>query len=280
MYLIDLIQRVPVNYSWAENGKIPWNDPDFSQRMLQEHLSQSHDAASRRITLIDRHVEWIDRVILQRQPSNILDLGCGPGLYMLRLAQRGHRCHGIDFSPASIAYARESATGEDVRCIYDEADVRQADYGTECDLIMFIFGELNVFSPADMRHILTKANSALGADGQLLLEVHTYDVLKQIGESSPSWHTAQNGLFSDQAYLCLSEHFWSEEQSVAVTRYFIVDAQTSKVTVYGESLQAYTEEEYRRILAECGFTHCTIYPSLQGQEDISQTDLFVIVAHR
>ncbi len=31
-------------YASGEKGsKIPWNDPDFSHRMLENHLSQNHD---------------------------------------------------------------------------------------------------------------------------------------------------------------------------------------------------------------------------------------------
>ena len=46
--LTDLIQRDIAPKPWAEGEKIPWNDPEFSRRMLKEHLSQKHDAASRR----------------------------------------------------------------------------------------------------------------------------------------------------------------------------------------------------------------------------------------
>ena len=49
MNLLDLIHRASPPAPWAEGDKIPWNDPDFSRRMLREHLSQAHDAASRRI---------------------------------------------------------------------------------------------------------------------------------------------------------------------------------------------------------------------------------------
>ena len=41
--------------------------------------------------------------------ARVLDLGCGPGLYTTRLAKLGHTCVGIDFSPASIAYAKAEA---------------------------------------------------------------------------------------------------------------------------------------------------------------------------
>ena len=48
MNLMDVIDRESPPVPWAEGEKIPWSDPAFSQRMLQEHLSQEHDAASRR----------------------------------------------------------------------------------------------------------------------------------------------------------------------------------------------------------------------------------------
>ena len=47
---------------WSGAYKIPWNDPDFSERMLAEHLSQDHDLASRRCVWIDRQVAWIHRI--------------------------------------------------------------------------------------------------------------------------------------------------------------------------------------------------------------------------
>jgi hypothetical protein len=56
MNLIDIVNRIPIPEPWVEGEKIPWNEPAFSARMLQEHLSQEHDAASRRFATIDAHV--------------------------------------------------------------------------------------------------------------------------------------------------------------------------------------------------------------------------------
>lgn len=80
---------------WRAAYRIPWDDPDFSRRMLQEHLSQEHDMASRRFKSIDKQVAWLHGDLLGGHTSSILDLGCGPGFYSHRLAARGHRCHGI-----------------------------------------------------------------------------------------------------------------------------------------------------------------------------------------
>ena len=106
MELLDIIRRNQSPLPWAEDEKIPWHDPDFSHRMLEEHLAQDHDAASRRSERIEAHVSWIHDALLGNESSRILDLGCGPGLYTNKLASLGHQCVGIDFSPSSIRHAR------------------------------------------------------------------------------------------------------------------------------------------------------------------------------
>src|SRR6266542_3437561 len=102
MRLADLALRQCPPEPWREGDNIPWHEPAFSARMLAEHLSQAHDAASRRAATIDRQVAWIHEAVLRGRPTRILDLGCGPGLYTGRLARLGHTCVGIDYSPAAI----------------------------------------------------------------------------------------------------------------------------------------------------------------------------------
>ena len=97
---------------WAEGDNIPWDDPEFSERMLAEHLNQEHDLASRKAETIDQHVRWIHSEVLDSRSARVLDLACGPGLYTLRLAQLGCDCFGIDFSPASIRHAKQRAAEE------------------------------------------------------------------------------------------------------------------------------------------------------------------------
>jgi SAM-dependent methyltransferase len=280
MQLTDLIQRASPPAPWAEGDKIPWNDPDFSRRMLREHLSQAHDAASRRSSIIDEHVDWIHRAVLNGRSSRVLDLGCGPGLYSSRLAQRGHTCVGIDFSPASIEYAREAARSQQLTCEYHLADVRHAEYGTGYDLAMFIFGEPNVFRPEELQRILNKAYAALDDDGHILLEVHTPEVVQRLGRQRATWYTLEQGLFSDRPHLVLFESFWDEAQHVAIERFYIVDAAAGEVKAHSSSMQAYTDEQYRYALQIAGFTDITFYPSLIGAPDERQPDLFAIVARK
>ena len=280
MNLLDLVRRPTVPQPWAEGEKIPWHDPGFSQRMLREHLSQEHDAASRRAHVIDRQIRWIHDHVLGGQASRVLDLGCGPGLYTSRLARLGHECVGIDYGPASIAYARRVAEREGLRCRYLEADVREADYGSGYDLVMFLFGELNVFRPADAKAILRKAHDALRDGGLLLLEPHTYEAVEQLGQAPAFWYSAEGGLFAARPHICLEESFWDRDQEVAIQRYYVVDAETGSVARHAASTQAYQETAYRALLAGSDFGAVDIYPSLAGEPDEEQRYFLAIVAHK
>jgi len=280
MQLADIIKRTPDPEPWSEGEKIPWNDPDFSERMLREHLSQDHDLASRRFEVVDGHVAWIHERVLAGKPSQILDLGCGPGLYASRLARLGHRCTGIDFSPASIRHATEHATQERLDCTYVLGDLRKTDFGEGFDLVVFVFGEFNVFRPADAETILQKARRALAPGGVLLLESHRFSAVERIGVQPCSWQTAETGLFSPKPHLWLQENSWNPTAKTATTRFFIIDAPTGQVCQMTQTMQAYTDDEYRRLLEKAGFTTIQFLPSFEPSKDNCRDSLMLIKAQR
>ena len=51
------------------------------------------------------------------------------------------------------------------------------------DLVMLIYGEFNVFRPVDIGKILDKSWQALKPGGSLLLEPHTFRMVKKLGEA-------------------------------------------------------------------------------------------------
>lgn len=267
MNLLDIIHRNPEPEPWAEGEKIAWNDPVFSERILAEHLSQEHDEASRRTELIDAHVDWIHTAMLKSAPSSVLDLCCGPGLYTNRLAKLGHRCTGIDFGPASIRYAREVAETEGLDIAYTQSDIRRANYGSGHDIVMMLFGEMNVFKKEELLYILQKTKASLRKGGTLLLEAHTFEAVEDIGDSAPFWYSEESGLFSEKPHFCLIENFWDEDAQVATVRYHIVDAATGAVSKQAWSTQAYTEDEYEEALRKTGFKEIIFHDSFGEVED-------------
>ncbi len=279
MTLEELIALLPVPRPWSEGDNIPWNEPAFSARMLREHLSQNHDAASRRSETIDRHVSWIHQTVLSGRPTRLLDLGCGPGLYLSRMAGLSHECVGVDFAPAAIEYARHEAAVEKLPCEYIYGDLRITDFGYGFGLVMQIFGEINVFHPEQAHAILVRARQALLPSGILLLEAHTFDAIKRRGADTPFWESQPCGLFSDRPHLYLEKSYWHEENKASTTRYIAIDAATASVELWASSLQAYTEADYSALLSECGFTDIQFAPSLTG-EPIGDSDFVVVMARK
>jgi len=278
--LLGLTRRPERPVPWAEGDNIPWHDPGFSARMLHEHLSQEHDAASRRSATIDRQVAWIHAALLAEAPTEVLDLGCGPGLYTERLAALGHRCVGVDVSPASIAFARARAATAGERLRYVEGDVRSADLGRGYGLVMMLFGELNTLPRADAAALLRRAHAALAGGGTLLLEPHTEEAVRAIGREPATWSTAASGLFSDAPHLLLTESSWDEGALAATVRYLVVDAATAQVSRHAQTFAAYDEAAYRALLADTGFTDVRFVPSLTGDAAGAQPNLVGIVARK
>lgn len=208
--------------------------------------------ASRRADWIDRQVAWIHEELLEGQTATILDLGCGPGFYSHRLTMLGHRCHGIDFSPASIDYAREN-NPEPSRCEFALDDIRHASLDGPYDLAMVLFGELNVFSPAEALGILQNVRAHLAPRGKLILETQTPEAVENTGRVEPSQQQHESGLFSDRAYLCRTENRWLPEDKVAVQKFFITELDGGPTREFRNTTKAWTDEEFIGLLTEAGF---------------------------
>ncbi|MBI4218544.1 MAG: methyltransferase domain-containing protein [Chloroflexi bacterium] len=280
MNLAAFLKSYLAGESFEIPAKIPWHEPEFSRRMLREHLSQDHDRASRRFSVIDAHAEWIHAEVLGGRSSNVLDLTCGPGLYCERLAGLGHECTGIDFSPASIEFARKRAARHRLRCTYVESDVTVAPFGSDFDLVLMVHGEFNTFSPGDAAKIVFKAADALRAGGALLLEIHTADYVRSLGERARSWSLHDHGLFSDRACLLLTEARWDEGESRAVESFFVADAETLEVETFRSTTYSLTREEAVRRFLRAEFEEPAEHAGMSKSPTFTDPSTYVLVARK
>lgn len=239
-----------IDSPWSGKYKIPWDEPEFSARMLTEHLSQSHDLASRRSSYIAKQADWIYEVICNNKPGKVLDLGCGPGFYLKNLAAKGFTGKGIDFSPASIEYAKKN-TPETIELICE--DIRHANFGEGYDLAMMIYGEFNVFSPEEISSILSRAYNSLNTGGVMLIESHTFEAVKRIGKAQDTWYKMSSGLFSAKSHLCLIDNHWNGELKVALQYFHIIDIESGEARHYRSTTKAWSDDDYRRLLEQAGY---------------------------
>ncbi len=279
MEIQEIIRRPHMPEPWSEGDNIPWNDSEFSRRMLKWHLAQDTDAASRRGRKIDQHVDWIHSDLLAGRSRKVLDLACGPGLYANRLEALGHNVLGIDFSPASIAHAKETAASEKLTTEFIEGDIRNTEYGTGYDLAMLIFGEFNVFRPADVRAILDSMRAAIKPGGLLLLEPSRFEALERWSQGGSTWSSSEaGGLWRDGPHISFEESIWDPDSQVVTRRYYVLEPGETAVSAYAQSTQAYTDDEVVALLEGRGFANVRVFPSLFGPDGEKDEALMAITA--
>lgn len=272
------------NNLWKGKYKIPWNDPEFSKRMLKMHLSQEHDMASRRSVVIEKQTQWIHENFLQDKCSHILDLGCGPGFYLKKLSDLGHNCTGIDFSPSAIEYAKQSCSNVKLML----GDITNVTYGENYDLIMILFGEINVFSPQECKLILNKAYNALKTGGILIIEAYLFEAVKKIGQSAKNWfrsnkskkstehwfdNVINDSLFSEEPHIILIENNWLEDEQIALSNFWILE-DNKNTCHYISTTRAYTEQQYINLFKDIGFQNITNRSFGEASTDSSDFCLF------
>ncbi|MFV0423391.1 class I SAM-dependent methyltransferase [Oleidesulfovibrio sp.] len=255
-----LISSVPPEASelWNEGYKIPWNDPAFSERMLQEHLSQDHELASRSIGTIQGQTDWLTQHGGIGAESSILDLGCGPGLYATPLTASGASYTGIDFGPATIRYAQERFAVVS-NAEFKLGDIVHTDYGNHYSHIIQLYGEINVFSENECRTIFAKAHEALQSGGTFYVEIQTEESVRA-SVPACSWYSAEQGLFMPAPHICLSQSFWYETEMTALQLFHIIDTNSGEVTTYKSTTRAWPEATIISLLKNAGFTQITLHP--------------------
>jgi SAM-dependent methyltransferase len=246
---------------WRDGANLPWDDRAFSERMLAQHLDQTHGAASRPLREIRAQVQQMMGWLGLQPGGRLLDVTCGPGLYAAEFARQGVSVTGIDFGPAAIAHARELC--KELPCRFIQGDVGEMDFaGDNFDAAIYLYGQFTVLRPEESLDMLRRIRAALRPGGRLLLEVLDYDHCDK--QDSSWWYTDQGGLWGDFPYLHLGERAWDPEQSAAVERFHILNLETGEMQVYGLADQAYTVEQMTEMLDQAGFRPVELHAAWDG----------------
>ncbi|MEU6761736.1 methyltransferase domain-containing protein [Streptomyces sp. NPDC046853] len=110
--------------------------------------------------------------------SRVLDLCCGPGLYLVPLVRRGYEVTGVDLSPELLKRAQAVCEGAavDVRLI--RADMLTHVEPESYDVVLNVFTSFGYFDdPRDNFRVLRNARESLAPGGQLLVDVMGKEVL-------------------------------------------------------------------------------------------------------
>jgi len=265
--------------AWVDVDDLPWGDPDFSERMLREHLDESHGAASRRpaeiACQVDLLVGWMGDALAPG--SHVLDVTCGPGLVARELAGRGLRVTGVDIAPAAIRHARELC--DVLPCSFVLADVRTMELPAAAfDAALYLFGQPTVQRPEALEAVLGRIASALRPGGRLALEILRAEAVDR--SSSTSWSTSSGGLWGDGEHLVLSERDVDPVADAVVERFHVLDVATGELRVYGLADRIVTVGALATALDRAGLDVVDVHPGWDGADVESGEQFVVVLAER
>jgi SAM-dependent methyltransferase len=253
-----------------------WTDEYTSKQMLEYHLNESIDVSSRNKSFIERSVEWIVSHFQVGSNTEIADFGCGPGLYTMRLAERGASVTGIDFSENSLQYAQKVAAEKSLKVNYVRANYLDFDTTDRFDLIIMIMCDFCVLSPEQREKLLSKFNSLLKPGGSVLLDVHSVNYFNQREESATYELNQLNSFWSPDDYYCFVNTFKYEKQKVLLDKYTIIEESRQR-SVYNW-FQCYSEDSLRREFEGNGFKVEALYSDVAGKAIASESAELAIVA--
>lgn len=274
--LLDAIKKYtykPEAYSPGE--KHFWDDPHISKSMLEAHLNQQHDGASRKITTIDQTVDHLIKTEVLKPGMRLLDLGCGPGLYANKFAEAGLEVVGLDISENSIEYAKTFANKANLPIEFKCMNFFDMGYENEFDVVIQVYGELNTFSDESLEKLLLSIRKALKKDGIFIFDVSTRK-LRMKDKVQNNWYYSYGGFWRPKGHLVLEMGFDYPEQDLWLDQYIIIDE--SGVKVYRNWFHDYSLDTITGVLKKNGFKVDKVWNDLTGSQYSEDGDWIAIVA--
>jgi 2-polyprenyl-3-methyl-5-hydroxy-6-metoxy-1,4-benzoquinol methylase len=254
-----------------------WDDEHISKGMLEAHLNPEWDAATRNHDFVTKSVEWIASIANPVQYPNLLDLGCGPGLYTERFYKSGYHVTGIDFSKRSIEYARNSAKNSNMSIDYNYQNYLDIKYQEEFNVITLIYCDFSVMSDQNRARLLNSIYQALKLGGIFILDVFTPIQYKDRTESKV-WCYSEGGFWSNKAHICLDSFYRYDDNRTMLNQTIVITE--ASVECYNIWDHTFTKEELEGDLQKAGFATVDFYGDVAGAMYNSEGNLMCAIAKK
>ncbi len=224
--------------------------PTFPNRCLPPTLTNI-EAASRSFATIDRSVAWLVDTLALSAGDTVLDLGCGPRLYASRLARRGLKVTGVDYSRRSITYATQTAREQNLDITYRYQNYLELNDEAAYHTALLIYGDYCPLSPADRAKLLRNVRRALKSGGYFVLDVSTREHrLRQRRHNH--WSVEEGSFWNADIHLVLEQHFDYPAELIHLDQYVVVDA-GHNLRVFRNWFQDFTAGRITAELEQGGF---------------------------
>jgi 2-polyprenyl-3-methyl-5-hydroxy-6-metoxy-1,4-benzoquinol methylase len=271
MKIPEIILKTQKPAIYEKGTAFMWTDKYISQQLLKVHLNEDVDLASRKKSNIKKTANWILETQKEKKKLNILDLGCGPGLYTEIFAEKGHHVSGVDISESSIEHAKKSAKEKGLNIHYLCKNYLELDLGeNKYDLIIIIFTDLGVLIPEERNLLINKIYRALKKGGTFIFDVLNDNELEN--KTSPkTWEASKGGFWKASPYLALSESFFYKEEKVILFQHNIID-DNDNLETYRFWTHFFSQNDVRKMLEDYNYSLVDIRDDILPKGDIWSGD--------
>ena len=247
MEISKIISQFEKPELYAKGTSFMWTDEHISKQLLDTHLNPDVDLASRKKTTIEKTASWILDTQKEKGKLNILDLGCGPGLYSEIFAEKEHKVTGIDISKNSIEYAIKSAKDKNLNITYLNKSYLDIDLeSNKYDLVVLIYTDFGVLTLPDRDKLLRMIFSVLKKGGAFIFDVLKDNELEN--KISPkTWEATNDGFWKGSPYIALSESFLYPKEKVILFQHNIIDTEEN-IEIYRFWTHFFSQNDISKIL--------------------------------
>ena len=250
-----------------------WSDDYIADNVLKKHLDETIDSGSRKRVTMDASILWITEHCAA--DADILDIGCGPGLYGNRLGTMIRTYVGLDISPYQIAYAKSHNTSSHNTC-YQVCDFRKWRLQSQqkYDMVLLLYAIYSFYPIEDRVGLLRKVKGMLKPDGCVILELFTANHYEG-RENCTDWeYIEKNGFWKPSPYLELNA-FTRYRNDLVLIQAGVVD---DTIEIWNSWIELFSISKIERELQLAGFSKFSYYGSCTGEKYMSTSDVLCVIA--
>jgi SAM-dependent methyltransferase len=207
-------------------------------------------------------------VLLEHQGGPVLDLGCGAGVYLSPLAERGIRATGVDLSAELLAHARARVPSPLVELVH--GDIRDFGRPGAFELALSMYTSFGYsLSHEENMDVLRAAFEALRPGGRILIDMASAALFRRLQRSD----------FAGQRALTTRTMAVDDERKLVHVEYEVRRQGESRHFQFAVPLFRATDLE--AMLLAAGFVRARSYSSLLGDPfDEERPTRLVVVAQK
>lgn len=190
------------------------------------------------------YLSYIDRLINfsnLKKESNILDLACGSGDYLMALKKRGfNNLSGLDYFYANITKKNVGHLGIQIK----KGDMRKEFGNNIYDFIMMCSTSFGYFDEKDNKKVLKNCYKALKPNGKLFIDNLSAEFIISNFQSK-NWTKFKDNVFF------LEERELSKDKKYLSMLWFLLEK--GKLYILSSRLRLYTKNEFKTLFKKIGF---------------------------